>query len=115
MSNRHVETPRVRLPELGDTPQSVRHYIAAVARSVSLGDMDHVIGRELGQLAKTYLAVIRHEHDVTEVEELKELVRRAEAVSRRGEAREISERQHTRVLPPASNVSLSENHTKAAD
>lgn len=94
MSRRHVEAPSAKV-EIGNTPAETQAALALVFSLVAGGEMDHVVGRELSQMIKTRLGYYKLEHDTSEIERLKELVRQAQEVHDAGLIRETEDRQHT--------------------
>jgi hypothetical protein len=90
----HIDKPHLKLPPLGATEESVRRYLAAVAKHVAIGDLSPRHADVLIKAAKGALAAIRDKHKRDEVEELKKLLAAAEAMNRAGLAHEAAERSH---------------------
>jgi len=94
MGRRKLDKPSLKVPAIGSSEDSVRRYLAAVAKALAEGDLDPRYADSMIAAAKGALAAIRDKHKRDEVEELKKLLKAAEAVNRAGIAHEAAERSH---------------------
>src|SRR5512133_3948752 len=94
---RKLEAPEgVALPELGIDEESVRRYVSAVAGAVADGSLDPRYADTLIAAAKTVLQSLRQKHQRSEIDELREMLLKAYARRKAGEAREVADRLHTK-------------------
>lgn len=90
---RKIEIPDgLELPELGDTEDSVRLYLFAVAQHVAAGRLDPRVADSIVCAVKAGLKAIGDGLKRTKIAQLKALVERAEAVNRAGLAHEAADR-----------------------
>lgn len=92
---RKIEPPQgLVFPKIGKTEESIRRYLATVARYLGEGRLDPRVADSMIAAAKGALQAVRERFKRLEVNELQTLVNRAEAVSRAGRAYESDDRQN---------------------
>jgi hypothetical protein len=91
----------IRLPVLGKTEDSVRKYLEAVKRTILSGLITEGTAKNLIAMASVQLRSIHQEKERGELNEWRELVKRAEIVDAIGRASEVEQRLHQeRPLAP---------------
>jgi hypothetical protein len=86
----------LRLPPLAMDARAVGKYIAAINKALLAGRLDNATARELASNANVVLRAVRVRHQSGELEELEELLRRAEGVKEKARSRAKAERDKTR-------------------
>lgn len=80
--------------EIGDTEEAVGLYVNAVAHGVATGGLDPRVADTLKDLARTKLSAIRQKAERQKVDDLWEILRRAEALAAEGISYAEACRQH---------------------
>lgn len=86
----------IAIPDMGDTEDSVRLYLSAVAKAVAQSRMDPRTGDTMIKAANGVLTALKHRHNRTAVAELRQLLDEAKSVAKAGLAREVADRQHAK-------------------
>jgi len=86
-------SPKLKLPVLGDSYESVRRYIAAINRAVAGGQLDHTKGRELVNGANVFRRALADEKREGELPELRKMLEQAKAIRKAGQAHAADVRQ----------------------
>lgn len=73
------------LPELGDSENAVGRFVDAVAMAVALDQVDPRVADTLKDLARTKLAALRQNSERKRIDELKEIIDRAERLYAEGQ------------------------------
>jgi hypothetical protein len=84
----------VRLPPLGDTPESVQHFMAALACQVESGYLTTGTAKSLTDAANTHLRAVRARMAREEVEVLESMLREAKELRKDGMLYEDQCRKH---------------------
>lgn len=83
----------VALPEIGETEDSIRVYLAAVASAIANRKLDPRTADSLIRAGTGSLSAMKQKHQRLEMEELQELLKDARAVVQAGKAHEVADRQ----------------------
>lgn len=84
--------PEAGAPELKADYDSVTAYISWIAKEQAAGNMDRADARELRDHAKAMITAMRARHSEREIEEMRDLVKRAEKATQRADALEVADR-----------------------
>jgi hypothetical protein len=93
MGTKPYTNTKRNLPKLGNSAKSVRRYLSAVARAVEDGSISANQAKECTSAAKGVLRAVEIETKAAELAEWRDLVERAEAVAKAGEAHEVESRE----------------------